>query len=41
MLELYRASDNAVEKKQLLEYLVILDSDEIWAVIDSALGGDE
>jgi HEAT repeat protein len=39
VLELYRASDDPAEKKALLEYLVMMDSDEVWAIIDSALDG--
>ncbi|HNP36295.1 MAG TPA: HEAT repeat domain-containing protein [Woeseiaceae bacterium] len=39
VLELYRASNDAAEKKHLLEYLVMMDSDEVWTVIDSALDG--
>lgn len=39
MLELYKASDDAGEKKMLLEYLVIMDSDEVWQIIDQALDG--
>jgi len=39
VLELYRASDDPAEKKALLEYLVVMDSDEVWAIIDSALDG--
>lgn len=39
VLELYRASDNPSEKKELLEYLVIMDSEAVWDLIDSALGG--
>jgi HEAT repeat protein len=39
VLELYRASDDPGEKKELLEYLVIMGSDEIWSIVDSALDG--
>jgi len=39
ILELYRASDNPSEKKELLEYLVMMDSEAVWDLIDSALGG--
>ena len=39
MLELFRASENPAEKRMLLEYLVIMDSDAIWEVIDQALDG--
>lgn len=41
VLELYRASDNPSEKKELLEYLVIMGSDDVWAIIDSALEGNQ
>jgi HEAT repeat protein len=37
LLELYRASDDPKEKRQLLEYLTMMDSDEIWALIDDVL----
>jgi HEAT repeat protein len=40
VLELYRASQDAGEKKELLEYLVMMDSDAVWDVIDSALDGE-
>ena len=41
LLELYRASNDSAEKKELLQYLVMTGSDEVWAIIDSALDGDE
>ena len=41
LLELYRASDTPREKKELLEYLVRTDSDEVWSIIDAALTGDD
>lgn len=41
VLELYRNSDNPAEKRDLLEYLVMMDSDEVWDLIDSALEGTE
>ncbi|MGI9239069.1 MAG: HEAT repeat domain-containing protein [Woeseiaceae bacterium] len=41
MLELYRASNDAAEKKELLEYLVMMGSDDVWNIIDSALDGDQ
>jgi HEAT repeat protein len=37
VLTLYRESKSAAEKKELLEYLVMMDSEEIWAIIDDAL----
>ncbi len=37
VLTLYRESKDAAEKKELLEYLVMMDSDEIWNIINSAL----
>ena len=39
VLALYRASDDDAEKRELLEYLVIMGSDEVWDLIDSALDG--
>ena len=39
VLELYRSSDSSAEKKELLEYLVMMDSDEVWDIVDSALDG--
>ena len=41
VIELYRASSNAKEKGELLEMLVIMDSDLAMEVIDSALAGDQ
>lgn len=41
VLELYRSTEDAATKKQLLEYLVIMDSDEMWDIINSALDGDQ
>ena len=41
LLELYRSSNDPSEKKELLEYLVMTGSDEVWAIIDSALDGDQ
>lgn len=40
-LELYRTSDDPTEKKELLQLLVIMGSDDVWDVIDNALEGDE
>lgn len=39
VLELYRSSSNPAEKKNLLERLVIMDSEEVWSLIDAALEG--
>ena len=39
VLSLYRASDDDAEKRRLLEYLVIMDSEAVWDLIDSALDG--
>lgn len=39
VLELYRSSSDPAEKKALLERLVIMDSDEVWTLIDAALEG--
>ncbi len=41
VLQLYRASDNPTEKKALLEYLVMMGSDDVWNIIDSALDGGQ
>lgn len=41
MLELYRSSSDAAEKKELLEYLVMMGSEDVWNIIDSALDGDQ
>ena len=41
VLELYRKADNAAEKRRLLEYLVMMDSDAVWDLIDNALEGSE
>ena len=40
VLALYRSSSNASEKRQLLEYLVMMDSEAMWEVIDEALEGN-
>ncbi len=40
-LELYRSASDPAEKRRLLEYLVMMDSDEIYDVIDQALAGDQ
>jgi HEAT repeat protein len=40
VLRLYQASQDPVEKRELLEYLVMMDSDAVWDVIDSALDGE-
>lgn len=39
VLELYRSSDDPRAKKELLEQLVIMGSDEVWNIIDSTLDG--
>ena len=39
VLELYRTTDDPALKKQMLEMLVIMGSDEVWSIIDSALEG--
>ena len=41
VLELYRSSQDPSEKKQLLEFLVMTGSDEVWNIIDSTLTGDQ
>ena len=40
VLQLYQSSQDPVEKRQLLEYLVMMDSEAIWEVIGSALDGE-
>ena len=37
MLELFRSVDDAQEKREILEMLVIMDSDAVWDVIDQTL----
>ena len=37
LLALYRESEDTAEKRDLLEYLTRMDSDEVWALIDDAL----
>ena len=37
VLELYRQSDDAEEKQELLEMLVVMDSEAVWDIIDAAL----
>ena len=37
VLELFRAADDAREKKKLLQTLVMMDSDAVWDVIDTTL----
>lgn len=39
VLQLYRASDSSAEKKELLERLVMMGSDDVWNIIDAALDG--
>lgn len=39
VLELYRAATDPSEKKDLLERLVMMDSEEVWTLIDAALEG--
>jgi HEAT repeat protein len=41
MLELYRAASSAAEKRQILEYLVMMDSEAVWDLIDNALEGSD
>ena len=40
VLELYRASDDIDEKRELLEMLAIMDSDLVFDLIDEAFAGD-
>jgi HEAT repeat protein len=37
VLDLFRESNDATEKKQLLEMLVMMDSDAVWDIVDSTL----
>ena len=37
VLELFRASNDASEKRELLEMLVMMESDAVWDIIDSTL----
>ena len=39
VLDLYRSTDDPALKKEMLEMLVIMGSDEVWSIIDSALDG--
>lgn len=41
ILELYRSSQDPSEKKELLKFLVMTGSDEVWNIIDSTLDGDQ
>jgi len=41
VLELYRNSSDTAEKRELLEFLVMMGSDEVWDLIDAALDGAE
>jgi HEAT repeat protein len=41
VLELYRKADNAAEKRRLLEFLVMMDSDAVWDLIDNAFEGSQ
>ena len=41
VLQLYRESTDSAEKRDLLQYLVIMDSDAIYDVIDQALDGGQ
>jgi len=39
VLELYRSSNDPAEKRELLNFLVMMGSDDVWDIIDSALEG--
>jgi HEAT repeat protein len=41
VVQLYRSSTNAAEKRRLLEYLVNMNSDAVWEIIDQALEGNK
>ena len=40
VLQLYRSSTSTSEKRELLERLVIMDSDQVMDIIDETLAGD-
>jgi len=37
LLELYRDSTDPTEKRELLEYLTMMNSDAVWDIVDSVL----
>jgi hypothetical protein len=37
VLELYRETQDIAEKRELLQFLVMMDSDAVWDEIDQAL----
>ena len=37
LLEIYRSSNNAEEKRELLQMLVNMESDAVWGIIDQTL----
>ena len=39
VLQLFRESNDSAEKKELLQRLVIMDSDAVWEIVDSTLEG--
>lgn len=41
VLALYRNAGNAAEKRRLLEYLVMMDSEAVWDLIDNAFEGTQ
>lgn len=41
VLELYRAATDAVEKRELLQRLVMMGSDQVWDLVDNALDGSD
>ena len=41
MLELYRKTDDAARKREILEYLVMMDNEAVWDLIDTALRGTD
>jgi len=40
-LQLYRSSTSTAEKRELLETLVMMDSDQVMDIIDETLAGDQ
>jgi HEAT repeat protein len=41
VLQLYRSSTSTAEKRELLQRLVMMDSDQVMAIIDETLAGDQ
>jgi len=41
LLELYRGAGSAADKRQILQYLVMMDSEAVWDLIDNAFEGTQ